>query len=77
MFREGLGFSEGFVFLIGRCGIGCRNRIVRFFARAEVIGIFADDCCVLALLTSGVLNLDDAREFFIVGIIRLFDVSSG
>lgn len=71
MHRQGIAFGQGLVFLVGHSGILSRDRIIGFFARTEVLGIFADDGSVLALLTSGVLDLDDARELFIVGIIYL------
>ena len=71
MGRERVGFGEGFVFLVGRGGIGGRDRIVSLFARTKIIRIFADDGGVFALLTSRMLDLDDAGEVFVVGLLHL------
>ena len=71
MRREGFCFSEGFVFLISRGGVGGRDGIVSFFAGAEVVGVFADDRRVVARLTGGMFDLDDAGELFVVRIVHL------
>ena len=68
---EGIGFGEGFVFLIRCGGVGGRDGIIGFFAGTEVVGVFADDRGVFALLTGGVFDFDDAGELFVVGVIHL------
>ena len=68
---ERIGFGEGFVFLVKSGGVRCRNRIVSLFAGTEVVRVFADNRGVCALLSGGVLDLDDAGERFVVGIVHL------